>query len=834
MPAFAESFTVADPDTAYREYMGTSKASSTTLYNTCKAKEPPCRSEFFIGHACAKVTFKSSDGCRKDGGKDCTAVAEYGNWQVDPRFAPSVTGKRFWISGYSVKRGVYSKNSDSDNKDCVSLWHDRYKLNTVGSRQFCPKGSEYIAGDTTYSADQCLANFNYTAAYDQCASNPIAYEAYLTSGSCAGGYFDPMDPDPLRQCGCYQQDVYEQYFSCMNTLSQQIASANYNGGECFCSAKTGALRTDHFVFNSATGNLDCLPCREGLKQDFQDGDPVSSTKGTGCVPICNTAAGQAWDPLTKTCRTCSAPNRADPGSGRCEAPCANGLDRDPTTGQCPTTSPCPSGMFPMKDPVTGLTIRDPVTKAYQCGCQDPRFPLASRVPATTSENITIGPLTLLGWKITPLVSSADTTNAGCVCASGGKVSLFDQEDFVSGASAPGSSAASMTGKAPFGIVALQTGVSQFACGCPNYNEKFETVGGVTRCVPKIKGVGAILKPVPTNLDLSTAAARTQVGIFDALSDAPSAKVAKLRNSIDPVGGEYRRQAWSCPEGNLLEANGNCRPIVRADMPILACEDDGGTVVDSSTMISNYAAIQAATGGGTLNRMTNRRTACCLSDIKTVNGISKPHCAASSPVGYANFNDYYNTVTASKEDWGVAGFPNRMYLLNGNGQRVIGVYRDDGSECNVFTAAAKPSEQLQALSDIVARASTPDGMANPFSGVANVRPIADGSIDALRCRFTVRAALEVTCPPNSTDDYGNPVTRTVMVPRSDPTYKSSATVQRCAQADSVRVHVDVVDMSDPKATHRGVIRTLSSVPDGGGGPTMTGASSINIKDIIRPR
>ena len=404
---------------------------------------------------------------------------------------------------------------------------------------------------------------------------------------------------------------------------------------------------------------------------------------------------------------------------------------------------------------------------------------------------------------------------------------------MNGASSPGALAADYAAKVPFGLVAIQTGVGAFQCGCPNYNEKFETVGGLTRCVPKVKGVGAVLAPIPVNTDLSTSASRPAAGIFDAYTDLPSAKVARLRTTVDPLGGEYRRMAWSCPAGNLLEADGNCRPIVPADMPKLACEDGGGTLVPSSSMISGYSAIQAATGG-TLNRMTNRRAACCLSDIKSVNGIVKPHCAASSPAGYASFDDYYNTQTASKNDWGVAGFPNRMYLTDANGRRVIGVYRDDGVECGVFTAAAKPSQQLQALTDIIARASTPAGHTNPFTGIANVRPIADGSAEAERCRFVVRAALEVTCPPNGTDDYGNPIMRTITIPKTDPTYKSGASVARCAQADSIRVHVEVRDISDPAISKRVVFRSLSSIPNAnaGGAPTMTGASSINIRDLIR--
>ncbi|MBS1962150.1 MAG: hypothetical protein JST04_08040 [Bdellovibrionales bacterium] len=772
----------------------------------------------------------------------CKVHENMSTYNVDLSDVGATTGKRTWNAKsqhtftYAMSQtsgGLFNCNSSNTNKcqnDCNNYFNYIKTTAAAGGydtiRSYCPdasKASYKVQGLTVDPAQQCSAYDPYT----KCDHLRPDYGIPQGDGWCAddpsGSGIPSNDPDCVGYTGPTPSGDWTAYFQCYTQYSQQYNTCynnivndpgNMNAGptDCYCNSST-----DYYKFDTVNGAWKCVPCAN----DYPVGWVQDTSTGKTCKSTCQPS--ETYDPVTKTCVQASNCT-SDPTKeiyppppavgGQCVTKCQGSQQRD-TAGVCRDV--CPRGM--KLDALTNT-----------CGCNDPAFSGNPRSPVRQSAISGLRyPAWVYGGTI-PANPNPDNT-LSCACAAVGAPSNVSMMDFTEALTDP------QARSLPIGLVSVVAGITaggggtslnNYQCGCPNLNEKFklDTTDGRYKCMPSIGGSGGavdgrVLAVVPDpGADAFTAANKVAAGIVDALSDLPNRPIAMVRSQVTGYDTSvlYRRKVWKCADGFFLNGANQCVLIASDPAHIAENNCSDATPVKSS----NYqpAAVQAVFG-----TLTNKMLACCMSQKAASTDPTKFHCVATPASLYTDFDAFYNAGSGGSTDFSGVTNPTRFYLKDNAGKPVPGVYNREGNRCKLLdglTASAQMAAlntvRANILADIAAHVT-----GNPFRGIAGVTA---STLDQENCRFVVRTALEVVCPPDGPDANGN--LQTISYPKTDATYLSADNnVHRCFQADALRVHYAIEDLSDPTVTHRPVLRKVSSV-----GPNSEPAGSVDISRLIR--
>ncbi len=754
---------------------------------------------------------------------NCNASCDIGevwqDWESIVKGSSGVTGKRmtsvkstakYRMAGFWAQGGCSDNNENAARTYCGS---EVANLNGGAPSQtnyYCPDAekAEYRNQGAIVSAS--CDQFNPANHCSQYEPQYNCNNYFMYGGSCTS-----LFPAGEEEYCCGSSEYYAdqmEYNQCYNTYQTQYNSCvnQLVAGEteCYCK-QTGGVPM-YYKFDTSVGAWRCRKCSD----DYPAGYVEDPTNGSSCKAPCN--AGMSWDAVTNTCiNDCeNRPGMSEVliGSSReCLPDCAPNETRPPGERACKKL--CPDGM----DVSNGL-----------CVCSAPNFNNSgtpyTRVPV---EPRTLSTTPFPAWAAAPpiLANGSTTTGFACGCSMPGSPVQVAVHDTYEAIISPSASAFPVTSRPAYGIVGVMTSAAgaanaQYSCGCPNFNEKFEVVGGVARCVPKIapaaaNGEGLVLAPVDQSR-LTTLADRTLQGIRDAFSDRVTAPFAMLRSqsSGTDLAMSYARKVWRCADGYKLNGNGTAcvrKGQTPADILAESCSDTApGTTIASSLFVP-------ATVQGQFANLTNRNLACCLSRKPNDTTPAKYHCLGTDAQAYESapgagdgFNNFYNAGSAGGQDWNGLAFPNRFFLRDSNGRAVTGIYRKDGSRCNLIDGLPA-NVQLGALNTVIANAQA-NRSANPFAGIAGVTASAR---DQQECRFVLRTAIEMSCPANIAPGPGVAL-NSMEFPATSGQYRSAYaglpanTVRRCFTPSAIRVHYELRDMSDSSKTGTVVHRSISSV------------------------
>jgi hypothetical protein len=787
---------------------------------------------------CGQYNYRVKSGSCKT---DCQVSEKISSYNVDLTNVGATTGKRMWTAAaqhsytFNINNvndsdfgfGCSKKNKSSNADKCNAYFDTIRNGKNDDFKPYCPDPtkSEFRKQGLAVLPEDICAEYQ---SWKNCATLRPDY-GLPSTGTCEDPSASPSD-DP--DCGNfrgfndynwtrYNQCVSEfdaKYAECYKQTVSDPSNSNLGQDDCYCKSPD-----EFFKFDTSVGAWKCVPCTpqypEGFKQDTRS--------GTSCVSPCG--AGQTWDPDARTCTAnCTRDSNKEifpPGAtvgGQCMDVCPGNKQRDPvlnspTYGQC--VDVCPVGMI--------------VGAANSCVCNDPRFGATnSRVPVSSTA---FAGLRYPVWISTGTVaqSTPPDNSLACACAAAPGSTDVSRMDFAEAITD------SDFRNLPYGPVAIVTGTTsesngstsnKYSCGCPNLNERFmRDTDGRWKCMSafldtqgKRSGEGLILATLPLDADLTSSATRAGQKIVDGSSDSPDRPVAMLRSQASgkDLSVSYRRKVWRCADGYFLNGN-QCEPISvdPAQLALNNCTDVGVPVKSSS-----YLSDEAAAKFGVL---TNRMLACCMSQKKDPADPTKFHCVGTDASAYRDFDAFYNAGASAGVDFAGIANPTRLYLKDNNKNPVPGVYTRDGTRCKTLDALT-PTQQLAALAKIKDNVDQ-DRKANPFRGIVGVDA---STYDQEHCRFLVRTALEVVCPPPGADSSGN--WKTITFEATDPTYLSKDVggsgkplVKRCFQADALRVQYDIRDLTHSGTTHRGVFRSVSSI-----GPNSEPAGSVDISRLIR--
>jgi len=677
------------------------------------------------------------------GGKHCDLNCNYEEsatpWSLDPKRLPSITGKRVAMSSSTLTVKYISGNTSCNCKDpSLKTCASRYGLvetSMVKYAMTCPRGSKYEnrdgLGSGTTSACQKIIN--------DCEER--AKDKYMNQ--CNADYAEAMasrdsTDDPLLPCmrpttmPCEESAALQSYESCIDSLVK-------GKSDCFCVNKGDPTSGggDTFKFDTHTADWKCVSCPEGTKSD-----PYT---GVGCVSVCSDTT-QAWNPKTRKCEDCDG----DVFQGECLPKCDTEMRRNLDTGKCERF--CPPSMF------TKLIGKNPDgSNQYECTCEGGKFsPSAPRSPVRLTSIPGFG---TQGWAFNPDKISGDVSGAGCACSDftdSPHVSIYDVSGVIDQPDG---------GRYPYGRVAVpQAASSLFVCACPNFNERFQldSVTGKYRCVSALSGSdenALVLREIPESKPLAN------YGVDPAKSEAADQRMAYLRTSgMEGIEASvpYHRKVWRCASGYVAGADGKCKKIEGAAWDSQKCAD-GDTQVTASSQLNS--SVVTMLKGEDFSKVVNKLLACCLSDRVDPKSGEKFHCAQTQMKG--NFDSYYDQ--AGSPDFGVSDpYPTRLFLVNTNRRPVVGFYRENGSRCG-FMSGETHARQLQLLSDGIHAKSVKN-----LTGKVTPQ-------DVTQCRFAVRAALEVTCPP-----------ATYVEGEGYQALEMPSGVIRCPRAEEVKIHYEIVD------------------------------------------
>lgn len=720
----------------------------------------------------------------------CESTVSFTSWVISGNGVGAITGRRSYTGVTTESRkitkserrgGICTGNNAKD--DCLN------QLGPEGNwevkRQFCPdetKAKFFSAGQQVDPSSACA----YLLPENACQINncTMTYD----DGFCDYSGTGCGDPDCCgdNRCAgqtgvpdftCYAQ-AYTNYNACVqNYQNQNSQNALMGPDDCYCIDDS-----QYFKLDPTLGQWKCQPCPDGTVQDRQGG-------GTACKSICSSLGpNYYYDPTksgsgTAKCSTCAPPNVVRPTSGGsiCAPECLANEVRDPnSTSGCKAA--CPSGMSAQKDANGNL---------LGCSCDAAEFG-GSTAPRSAVQWNTVA-TGKMGWKmVTGTATASPITRCSCALAHGGaEVSAVDSADVI---------AASIVSQANqiYGRVALTAaaGSTNYTCGCPNFNEVFQLDSslGIYRCMPKVSGADAVL--VPFDQSLSDA----ENGIIGASTEQAAMKNGVLRSTQGSGGIDlsisYVRRVWKCRPGTVRNAaTGVCESV--ANNWVAQNCGDGGVKDSKDTIIGMGPGVN-------WSKVVNPLLACCVADNNNdpLTG-AKYQCAASAPALNQSFDSYYDAAGGTTDTAGVTN-PNRLFLLDGQtpAQPVVGFFRGDGSRSNFADGLSKVN-YMEAMSQVAARVKVLANRADPL----NV-PALNGVTKDPRVRFMVRAASSFSCDPATA-------------------VATAGGVLRCSQAREVRVHYDVLDLSDPAAEHRTALRTISSVGSGGGGSPPP----IDIKKLL---
>jgi hypothetical protein len=727
----------------------------------------------------------------------CFSRVTVGSWSVDPTVFP---GKRVWAAtapyiytraGCFRRTGTYfppsapmkpddrydgpTKYDGHAKEDCGGTFNS---LNTDNSLRatgyFCPLGSQYRGTNGfTDPEKEC----GHTNPYTLCkpgVRDELGYDC--SAGEPYPGYtFKNCQYRMYGSCSETQFKSYQSaYNECISPIQKENqVNASKGAKDCFCSHVDGDGVPD-YSFMFLGGSWKCMRCGEGMKQ--------RESTGVGCESRCG--PNQQWISTTKSCKTCQEGEEAI--HAKCLPKCETGKVRDMITLGCKAV--CPSGMNTVE---AGQDILG--NKLYKCNCLDTRFETGSfRIP---SKPTSITGLPIPGWRYEANITS-DDSQAGCVCGTGSNnASLFDQAFAV----VPAAGANFL----PYGMVPLNSVNSgKLVCGCPNFNEQFQldAATGQYRCVPQLKGPkeAVALAPISDVLDLPKS------GVIVDKSNFPAQTTAYLRG-ISDMSETYSRKVWKCRPGYYLNA-GTCTLIDDAIADRFACSDDNAQFTKSS-VLNEFVKISLTPPDGVLagknfDKLTNRRMACCTGTGLDLFGNPKPDCPASNPADYekkGGFDAFYDEQGGNNA-YAKVTKPNRVYLVDAAGNKVTGIFRRDGTRCNI--TAAGPSAEMEIFSEIAKRAkATP---ADPLGGPLTVAAFGGAANVDKRCTTVVRTALEVACMEDTADINGTTILNSIVI----------GGVRRCIGLPaSMTIHYDIMDASNPSETHRGVFKNINSTENG---------------------
>ncbi len=754
---------------------------------------------------------------------DCQVSETITPYNVDLTNVGATTGKRMWTA---AAQHMYTFGIDHTNNNILNCNDTRKQqnankcdayFNTIRGRAsedmkaYCPDPlkSEFqkqglAVNPTTmcrqYDPYDNCSRFSPDNSRDTFCPNPTD----LNSSDPDCPNFDGFEDSDWQQYNQCMRNYEVQYDRCMTNVFNNPDNMNAGVDDCYCKSED-----EYFKFDTSIGAWKCVPCEgAGFKQD--------KTSGTSCKPPCS--ASQVWNPATNLCESSSACTQ-DPlkeiHAGQCVLRCNGNQERN-AQGQCANVCP------------TGMTVQT-IGGVKQCGCNDVRFGVGhSRVPVRSSAVAGLRYPAWVSGGIVPLSPTPDNTMS-CACASAPGATSVSMLDFAEAVTDTDFRTL------PYGPVGIVAGTSpgaggalfnNYTCGCPNLNERFiqdpsdnrwKCLSAITDQTGGRAGPGLTLATIPSDADLALSTVRTQQKIIDGISSMPARPMAMLRSqaSGQDLSISYRRKVWRCADGFFLNSNNRCMPIESdpAQLAMQNCSD--------ATPVRSSSYLEGATAAN-FNRLTNRRLACCMGQKADVTDPTKFHCLSTDPGAYTNFDDYYDAGAAGGVDFVGLRAPNRLYLRDGNNHPIPGVYSKSGTRCTTLDALT-PTRQLAALNAVRTNIRANEKL-NPFRGIAGVTA---NTFEQNECRFVVRTALEVVCPPEGAD----PVTgaaRTIAYNRTDPTYLSSDNrVRRCFQPEALRVHYAIEDLTTPGNTKRAVIRSVSSI-----GPDGEPASSVDIQRLIR--
>ncbi len=204
-----------------------------------------------------------------------------------------------------------------------------------------------------------------------------------------------------------------------------------------------------------------------------------------------------------------------------------------------------------------------------------------------------------------------------------------------------------------------------------------------------------------------------------------------------------------------------------------------------------------TAGSTVNNIYNRRLACCLRGAQSPGYSSNaPTAAQTAPYRFdcletvvtptSTFSGLYNEFATANFTSSGLTFPNRLYLVDNQGEPISGFYRANGERCVV---AGTPAQVIALMETAITNATN-----NTSSALPNGVPDA--------CRFVLRTLLVAQCPPPQTVA---PNATTPLMSAAGPGGRT-----RCRVASQFRIFYELTDTTHTTRYSRSRFATITNL------------------------
>ncbi len=361
------------------------------------------------------------------------------------------------------------------------------------------------------------------------------------------------------------------------------------------------------------------------------------------------------------------------------------------------------------------------------------------------------------------------------------------------------------------------------CGCPNLNEKYESL------IPDFLGKpqGASCKPAFTDQHQVLMTYNPSVHANQVIPssqgplDIDHKVVTKIALPIKTGGTKtlpYTRRIWACSTGyKVVDLTGT----PHCEFTAAEHQCSAGTSNDTASAVSS--GVSGSSLSAKFDHTINKKLACCLNAYTKGNQNLKFDCIDNS----STVDTSFDALWTSKDVDGDGGQLNAVVLSDSKGKPISGFYTLDGSRCSgmsEFGGELKPrtvnptrsvTGQIETVDPTGASSASPlllpSGDAYSFiRGKPGFNKVPTTQEELNRCPILVRAAMKVGCGANEA------------IPAVQTTITESGK-KRCTAASKISIHVQVMQLT--KIAGMAPMKTFDTVAD------PKSAATINIGKIV---